>query len=414
MSEQLTITDLKRNFHLMSVSENAAYYGVVAAVVDYKADEGKADSGYYLVAGLGKFPEYENPKDIEDRQQRNEHLFHPKQFAMKLDRDNLQLAIEELYNYCQRAEMIECLYNEYNCQIPDVLRNNEVTLLYRLNKGWNNEEYDVFLRRSHKNEMDAFFKEEKKAEKNKSTKKYHDFYRSDRYDSNKSYHQNLLQMTTKGKDQNISMDLLKATGNDLINIQLEESEYKQLKEVLKDFPEVTYTVGKLQTYDEGKIKFHKGEKDPFEGENIHREWRDFTFKKVDEPIIMGQLAKLEWGDKAIPRSYLCGDIVAKNISYNNIHNFVSLANANGLKFVIDTKGEFIKPTMDYTPVLFYRNKLHIYNSIMDRINDEKVKYHSIEESNLPYLSSAINKAEDKKVLQSIGTFGKSKNVEMQL
>lgn len=414
MSEQLTITDLKRNFHLMSVSENAAYYGVVAAVVDYKADEGKADSGYYLVAGLGKFPEYENPKDIEDRQQRNILLFYPKEFAMKLNKDNLQYAIEELYNYCQRAEMIECLYNEYNCQIPDVLRCNEVTLLYRLNKGWNNEEYDVFLRRSHKNEMDAFFKEEKKAEKNKSTKKYHDFYRSDRYDSNKSYHQNLFQMTTKGKEQNISMDLLRETGNDLITIEIDEDICLKFKEALKNFPEVTYTIGKLQTYDEGKIKFHKGEKDPFEGENIHSEWRDLTFKKVDEPIIIGQLRRLQWEDKAIPRSYLRGDIVAKNISSNNIHNFVSLANANNLKFAIDVKGEFIKPAVNQTPVLFYRNKLHVYNSIMDRINDEKVKYHSIEESNLPYLTSAINKAEDKKVLQSIGTFGKSKSAEIQL
>ena len=51
---------------------------------------------------------------------------------------------------------------------------------------------------------------------------------------------------------------------------------------------------------------------------------------------------------------------------------------------------------------------------MDRINDEKVKYHSIEESNLPYLSSAINKAEGKKALQFTETFEKSKGVEIQL
>ena len=99
MLGELTVSELQKNPLVMSISENAAYYGVVAAVVAYNLDKNKADSGYYIVAGLGKFPEYDNPKEIENRQLRNVHLFHPKEFAMQLTKDNIQYAIEELYNY---------------------------------------------------------------------------------------------------------------------------------------------------------------------------------------------------------------------------------------------------------------------------------------------------------------------------
>ena len=109
---------------------------------------------------------------------------------------------------------------------------------------------------------------------------------------------------------------------------------------------------------------------------------------------MGQVYKIRWQDKgATHRASLIGDVTAKYVSYNNIHNFVSLANTNGLKFAIDYKGEFAKPTKDFVPVLFNTEKQYKYVDIMNRINSDKVKYHAIGEMNLPYLSDVLEKAE---------------------
>lgn len=400
MLGELTVNELQKNPLIMSISENAAYYGVVAAVVDYKLGKNKADSGYYIVAGLGKFPEYNNPKEIENRQLRNVHLFHPKEFAMQLTKDNIQYAIEELYNYCQRAEIIECLCNEYDCKVPDVLRNEELINLYKLNNDWNNEDYDVFYRRLCKDAIDSFFNDEKKAERSKYVRKQLDFQRSDRFDRNKSRSKNILNAVINSTEQILPLSVLKRCTDDLVCTELTEDEFQALKKALKDFPDVTYSIDDKYVIDTGEIMTKDPKDNPFYGEQTHFEYRDITFKKVDEPIIMGQVYKIRWQDKGpTHRAALIGDVTAKYVSYNNIHNFISLANANNFKFAIDYKGEFAKPTKDFVPVLFNSEKNYKYNDIMSRINSDKVKYHAIGEMNLPYLSDVLEKAESIQIRQ---------------
>lgn len=396
MSNELTLKDLKANPLITSISENASYYGVAATVVDHKVAQNKADSGYYIVAGLGKFPEYNSPKEIENDQLRNIHLFHPKQFAMQLTPDNIQFAIEELYNYCQRAELIECLYNEYDCEIPDVIRTEELINLYKFNKGWNNEEYDIYLRRSFKNELDAFFKEEKKAERNPSAKKWKEYYRSDFYDEKKSKMQTTFDLTFKEKEQVIPYKLLRSCCDDVTRVELTEAEYQKLLEVLKKYPKINISADEKVVIDHGKLKVKDPKDDPFAGQQDYFEYRDIYFKAVDESVIMGEIYKMRWNEHgAVHRATLVGDVVAKNVSYNNIHNFVSLAKTNDLKFAIDIKGEFKKPTTDFVPILFKRDQLHKYNAIMDRINTDKVNYHGIDVANLPFLSCNLQAAEEK-------------------
>lgn len=401
MLGELTINELKKNPLIMSISENAAYYGVVAAVVEYQLDKNKADSGYYILAGLGKFPEYNNPKEIENTQNRNIHLFHPKQFAIQLNKDNIQYAIEELYNYCQRAEIMECLCNEYDCDVPDVLRNEELINLYQLNYNYNNENYDIFYRRLCKDGIDEFFKTEKKAVKSKSIRKQLDYQRSDRFDFNKSRAKNIMNAVLNSQEQIIPLSTLKRCTDDLTSFELTEDEFQALKEALKAFPEVTYSIDDKYVIDRVEIKTKNPADNPFYGEQTHFEYRDITFKKVDEPIIMGQVYKIRWENKGpIHRANFIGDVTARYVSYNNIHNFVSLANANGLKFAIDYKGEFAKPMKDFVPVLFNLDKKYKYNDIMSRINHDKVNYHAIGEMNLPYLTDAIERVQGKYVIQS--------------
>lgn len=400
MLGELTVNELKKNPLIMSISENAAYYGVVAAVVEYQIDKNKADSGYYIVAGLGKFPEYNNPKEIENTQNRNVHLFHPKQFAMQLNKDNIQYAIEELYNYCQRAEVLEVLCNEYDCEVPDVLRNEEFINLYQLNYNYNNENYDVFYRRLCKDGIDEFFKHEKQAKKSKSVRAKLDFQRSDRFDYNKSKAQKVISALMNKKEQIIPLSLLKNCTGELSRIEITEEEFQALKEALKDFPEVTYSIDDKTVIDTGEVKTKNPADNPFYGEQTHFEYRNIIFKKIDEPIIMGQLYKIEWQNKGpIHRANFIGDVTAKYVSYNNIENFVSLATANGLKFAIDYKGEFKKPLKDFVPVLFNTDKMYKYNDIMNRINHDKVNYHAIGEMNLPYLTDAIERIQGKYVIQ---------------
>ena len=170
------------------------------------------------------------------------HLFHPKEFAMQLTKDNIQYAIEELYNYCQRAECLECLCNEYDCKVPDVLRNEELINLYKLNNSWNNEDYDVFYRRICKDLLDDFFKTEKKAEKSKSVRKQLDFQRSDRFDRNKSRSKNIFNAVINNTEQILPLSVLKRCTDDLVCAELTEDEFQALKKALKDFPEITYSM----------------------------------------------------------------------------------------------------------------------------------------------------------------------------
>ena len=416
MSEELTlIADEVRNNPMLKdniIAENASYYGIKATIEQYKINENKADSGYYIVAGLGELPQYSNPKDIEDDMHRNENLFYPKKFAVKLTPENLQFAIEEFYSYCQRAELLQCLYNEYNCKVPEVMRIEEFYNIYKFNQGWNNESYDVFARRECKNALDEIFKSEKKAEKGGATFKWKQFYRSDLYDSRKGQSHWRIHTAFNDKDQIVPLSILSDCCKNITRLELTEQEFQQLKETLKQYPKIYYSADDKFIIDHGEIKG----KNPWADEQSYFEYRDIIFKKVDEPIIMGEVYKMRYGELAKPREFLVGkDIVAKKVSCRYIENFLSLAKDKDLYFAIDTKGEFKKSTTDYIPILFKSNQLYKFNSIMKEINNYHTNYHAFEESNLPFLSQNLDRAE-KRATQQITSvaLAPSKNKGLEL
>ena len=414
MSKELTLTsnEIDTNPMLVTLKDNASYYGIEAKIEPYKIDENKADSGYYIVAGLGELPQYNNPKEIEDDMYRNENLFYPKKFAVKLTPENLQFAIEEFYSYCQKAELLQCLYNEYDCKVPDVMRIEEFYNLYKFNQGWNNQDYDVFARRENKNALDTFFKAEKKAEKGGATFKWNQFYRSDLYDSRKGQQHWRLHMAFSDKDQIIPLSILSDCCRNITRLELTEQEFQQLKEILKKYPKIYYSADEKVVIDHGEIKGPN----PWADEQSYFEYRDIIFKKVDEPIIMGEVYKMRYGELAKPREFLVGkDIIVKNVSYRYVDAFMSLAKDNGLYFAIDTKGEFKKATTDYIPVLFKQDQLYKFNSIMKEINNYHTNYHAFEESNLPFLSQNLDRAE-KRATQQITSvaLAPSKNKGLEL
>lgn len=400
MSKELALISDEINnnpiLNAKTIKENASYYGIEATIEHYKIDEDKADSGYYIVAGLGGLPEYNNPREIEDDMYRNENLFYPKKFAVKLTPENLQFAIEEFYSYCQKAELLQCLYNEYDCKVPEVIRIEEFFTLNDFNQGWNNPDYDVFARRECKNALDEFFKSEKKAERGGATSKWKQFYRSDLYDSRKGQQHWRLHMAFSDKDQIIPLSILSDCCRNITRLELTEQEFQQLKETLKQYPKIYYSADEKTVIDHGEIKG----KNPWADEQSYFEYRDIIFKKVDEPIIMGEVYKMRYGELAKPREFLLGkDVMAKKVSWRYIDAFLSLAKDKDLYFAIDTKGEFKKSTTDYIPILFKSNQLHKFNSIMKEINNYHTNYHAFEESNLPFLSQNLNRAEERAAQQ---------------
>lgn len=385
---------------LENIKQRAVEYGVRVKIIEYKIEEDWADSGYYIVAGVPDYPEYNNPMELVNDMNRNENLFYLKQFAIKLEENNIQFAIESFFDYCQKIELLQCLYKEYDCELPEVIRLSEYSTIQNLNKDWNNPELDLFARRECKDALDKFFASEKKAERKGATYKWKKFYRSDLYDNRRGKkHFNVLKAFTSD-DQIVPLSTLTHCSKYITTIDLEEAEYQKLREALKKHPKVYFSVDDKIVIDHGKISGG----DPWENEQSRFEVRNIYFKKVDEPVIMGELYYLRYKDYALPRECIpVKKPVSKNVSWRCINNFVSEAKRRNLNFAIDKKGTYLKASTEYVPVLFSPDQLHKYNSIMSDIMDFHINYHNCEESNLPYLDDVIKSAEEKLKAQEQAT-----------
>lgn len=386
------LEEIMGNDVLKEIKQRTAEYGIASKIIQYQVDEDKADSGYYIIAGFPDYPDYDNPMELVNDINRNENLFYIKKFAFKLDENNIQFGIEDLFAYCQKAELLQCLYKEYDCEIPDVIRFEEYYTIENFNKDWNNPDLDLFARRECKNAIDKFFDSEKKAEKKKATYRWKQFYRSDLYDSRKPKKHFWIATPFNSKDQIIPLSTLNDCCRNVVTFELQEFEYQQLKEVLKKYPKIYYSIDEKVVVDHGKILGN----DPWENEQSYFEFRNIHFKKVDEPVIMGEIYNLKFKEYACNRMQLPGgNLTSRNVSFRYAAAFAEEAKKRGLNFAIDMKGIYSKATTESLPVLFAPNQLYKFDSIMNDINYFHFNNHTYEESNLPYLADVLKDAEER-------------------
>ena len=398
--------ELLRDERMRNVTNYGARYGVAAAVIDYHANEKRPDSGYFIVAGLGQFPNIGpdgmTPKDIQEYWERNGDLCYPYAFAREITQDNIDTVIDSFNGFCQNMEVISALYKQYDCPVPPVMRTSEVGGLVDLNREANNPDRLWSVRACYEKELDRFFANEKKIQKNAGHKEYMEFYRSDRSDTAEpDGKKGLTYYKLKGQ-QEIPLGLLIKTGASVARACIPEELFQDMRKTLKYSPYVIYSVGKLHKYDMGRIE---GPNDPWKNEQRYFEYRDIYFKKVDEPEVASAYIRAKYvdvdtrdsisRDAKITAPALSGRPVARYISPRAIDAFIKTAQMNNLQFTFDYHGILLEPSFDKIPVMVAKQDAAALDYILKDLDNRSFQQHFTENSNLPYLSDTVQIAEIK-------------------
>lgn len=405
----ITLDDIIEDPRMRNICNNAATYGVSAAVIGYHLSIEKSDKGFYIVAGLGAFPDITqiSPQDIEENWERNHSLFYPHMYAREITGDNFDTVVSDFNEYCQNVEVLNALYRQYGCEVPEVMRRGEVTNLIELNAEVENENRSWTVRSCYEKELERFFKEEKKIEKSKSFKETMQFYRSDRSDGHpKNKRRNFKYYKLAGK-QEIPLERLQGTGTEILQIHVPENVYQDMKKTLELTPYVMYSAGDLRTYDMGHIE---GGVDPWKDEQRYFESRVLYYKKVDEPemasaYIRSVYSRMDTMD-SIARNTREASLtnnsipVARYVPERYMDAFYQVAKQVGMHFTFDYNGVLLKPSFEKIPVLVSRSDEGTLASILTYLDNKAFEEHDTTPRNMQYLDDQLKMAELKAMAQN--------------
>lgn len=387
-------------------------YGIYSKLIRCK-------DALYLTASLDPIADDISPLDIIRRNERNMRLFYPTTFAIKInENDNVMLIMGNFLKYCQEAEFVKAIFNEFGLSVPERLRYTEVYSLMHFNDGRNNTKADTVLAGLYENGLRRFFRNEQRGG---LRKKWRDFFRSDKFNDDASKLKNLLAFL-KRKTPETDIDLLLKSGESVKWIAMQEHEYSEFRKTIKEYyPDIYFGVGKKYVVNHGMVEL-PGEGKPItfkdfceirnkrfatsgyramENLNIsYWEFRDIFFKSADEAVIaqIYNNISLKFAKCATLQELLDkGDINYINIPIVDFMDFASLAQENNLPFYIDKWDEFQTSTLDMVCVVY--NKCN--NNIIDEINrvilDDKIhSSHAISAVQKEMLNAQILNASAKK------------------
>ena len=205
----------------------------------------------YLVFSLNPISDNINPVEIVNRSQRNPNLFYVNDFAVCLAGDNPLITLSNVLEYLSYAEFMYELYEQFNTELPEVIRIDELEELINFCDGQHNMDFDEELRAHYAQGVKDFF--EKENSKGKFSKAWQKFYRSEFFDENKTFTQNFLVYLKRGEPE-INIEALLESGNEIRKVYVPEHRYKEFREKIKsDFPDVKYHVSDKKVKDKGLI-----------------------------------------------------------------------------------------------------------------------------------------------------------------
>lgn len=218
------------------------------------------------------------------------------------------------------------------------------------------------------------------------------------------------------------MEQLMETNGDLRKLQMQDFEYKYFREFIAEcHPEVSFAVGTKEVVNHGLTPPSARDKVPVR----HVTWEEYAairkarfadegyaaladikpscwnfqdiyYRAVDEPIVASvyNMITLEYA-KCNPLQELMqfGELCMEDLPLNNFMNFVSLAKANGLRFYIDTRGDFATPSFDTIHVVYNECQKEKMASIIDRLINDKVVYSHALDMDQPSLQKRIDDIE---------------------
>lgn len=385
---------------------------------------------FYIIAGQDPSIDDEplaghiRPDEILCRNGRNQKLFYPDLwvFDISSEKGGRLHAIQELVDYCQKAEFISSLYGKYGLKSPNKIRISEINQLAEFCIALENPLLNDKAKAKCQRQLDRFFKRERSESKFKRS--WLDYFRSEKFPDYKGPLARLIGYF-KRNSNNSTLDMLTNVNSDLRKLGMQEHEYKVFVSYMKDvYPEVTFSCGEKTVVDHGyrqsrpgddiNVRLVTGEelaviqKERFANEGYEAlaglkpcywEFRDVYYKAADAPLIAAAYNRitLSYAKCDELASILeQGDICLQKIPVNDFMNFVSLAKANNLHFYIDTRGEYDVPALDTVNVIYNQYQEDKMQRIMGRMVNDKVEFsHMLPLEFKPSLNSVIKSIETK-------------------
>lgn len=387
-------------------------YGIYSKIIRCKDD-------LYLTASLDPIADNISPMDIIRRDERNTRLFYPANFAIKIDKnDNLMLDMEKFLKYCQKAEFIKAIYNEFGLPLPERMRYSEIYSLMRFNDGRTNQESDPRLIKLYEKGLRRFFKNERRGG---WRKKWRDFFRSDKFNDDASKLKNFRSFICRTAPET-DIDLLLKSGESVKWIAMQEHEYTEFRKTIKEYyTDIFFSVGKKYIVNHGMVELPGNGKPitfkdfceirnrrfategyrALENLNIsYWEFRDVFFKSSDESVIaqIYNNISLKFVKCANLQDLLDrGDVGYINIPITDFMDFASLAQENNLPFYIDKWSEYQEARLDMVCVVYNKCNEKVIGAISRAILDGKIhSLHAISTVQKEMLSAQISNASAKK------------------
>lgn len=384
----------------------------------------------YIIAGPDRAfeedppPKWIDPEQIIRRNSRNCKLFHPGAWAFDLSSGGEMEAIDQLVEYAKRVEFLAVQYGQREMELPDKLRLAEVNKLITTYDWslWTADNPDA--QKPYQMFIDRFFKQEKS--QNPLRKSWMSYYRSEKFPDGKGPFAKLVCYFRRARPE-VSMDQLRETNKSLCTLQMQEYEFQFFRKFMAScYPEVSYVVGDKEAVNHGltprslqdkvavrnvtweeyaavrKERFAEEGYDALKGLNPSS-WvfRDIHYRAVDAPIIASvyNMMTLQYA-KCDPLETLkqFGELGMEDIPAANFMNFVSLAKANGLRFYIDTHGDYALPSFDVIHVVYNQGQADTMSGIMNRLLHDKVAYSHTMDAR-PSLNKRIARSEQLQACQ---------------
>ncbi len=227
----------------------AKEYGLFSKQIIVNGPTDKRTS--YLVFSLNPVGDDINPVELINRNKRNPNLFFADNFCVELNDDNPLIMLSNVLEYLSYAEFIYEIYEKFETPIPKAIRMDELEELVNFYNGQYNMNFDEELRAHYIEGVRDFFKKENA--KGKFAKSWHEFYRSELFDGDKSFISNLIKYLKRGEPET-DIDILLESGNEIRKVYIPEHRYKEFRETVKSkYADVKYHVSDKKIVDKGLI-----------------------------------------------------------------------------------------------------------------------------------------------------------------
>lgn len=401
---------------LNRIQEVCEEYGLYAKIVNYKNGYSVLGTGVYVVVSMYPIPDNIKPYKLCDRNERNNQVFYPKNFAVKLTPDNPVVAFDSIIQFCKKSEFLRALYKEFDAELPECVRYTELTGLENWNEGRYNDSMGAEYQLKCFEGLETFFKQEKK--KNKTAQEKRRFWRSDKYDERASWFQKQSDFNNRNEPV-VRLNVLLQYTDDVNKLEMPEEYYASFLDYLKKcYPEVTIAADEKETIDNGLIALSKklpkdhpamrqkpitaaefneimrrnfatqGWKCVEEYQPAKWEYRNIYYKEVDEPQIIAAFndISLEFADpEPMQTMKERGKCCMVDLSITDFRNFVALAKQNHLLFHVDNTGKFAMPSLENIHVVYNVKDQNIVDTILSTLVKEKVlRSHLLYQEQLKY------------------------------